>query len=142
VYFEEVPMREFYEACEEAMDSKKTVTAIERLKAAHTIMQPIVDRAKTRLEFHLMTDLRDYLQWTASWVIYKMEEGKGEWPGLEPYWLCALGTTYVYPPNTKNRSSLDYRWSKWKDLPETMLPSVPRHTGMLIKDKTVYGIAR
>jgi hypothetical protein len=136
-------MREFYEACEEAMDSKMTTTAIKRLKTAHSIMQPIVETAKARLEFHLMTDLSEFLRWTAMWVIYKMEEGKGEWPGLSPWWLGALGTTYVYPPTPgRGRTSLDWQWSKWKELPETMLPSIPRHSGWLFRDKAVYEIAR
>ena len=137
-------MREFYEACDVAMDSKRTDSAVKRLREAHDIMQPLVNLAKTRLEFHLVSDLWAYLRWTAAWVIYKMEEGeKGAWPGFLPPWIHALGSTYVYPPTPRNRASLDYRWSKWKDLPETMLPSVPMRTGWpIVRDKTVYEFAR
>lgn len=141
----EVLMREFYEACTTAMDSTRTDVAVTRLRKAHDIVQPILKVARARLEFHLMTDLVCYLRWTAAWVVYKIEQGKGEWPdGFGPMFLSSPGTTYVYPPTPKNRSSLDYHWSKWKELPETMLPSIPiwAHRWPIVRDKTVYEFAR
>jgi len=136
-------MREFYEACEAAIDSKQTDAAIERLRAAHGFMLPIVNQARARLELHIVADLWGYLRWTVAWVMYKMAECDGEWPGLSPLFLFALSSNYVYPPKTQNRTSLDYRWNKFKELPERMLPNVPMSAHWpLVRDKTVYEIAR
>jgi hypothetical protein len=136
-------MREFYEACEAAIDSKKMDAAVEQLRAAHDLMLPIVNQARARLELRLVADLWGYLEWTAAWVIHKMSECGGEWPGVSPLFLFALSSTYVYPPTTKNRTSLDYRWSKFNELPEKMLPSVPMTAHWpVVRDKTVYEIAR
>ena len=136
-------MREFYEACEEAIDSKQVDTAVEQLRLAHDRMLPIVNQARARLEYHLVADLWEHLQWTVAWVMYKMAECDGEWPGTFPLFLFALSTNYVYPPKPQNRTSLDYRWNKFKELPERMLPSVPMTAHWpIVRDKNVYEIAR
>lgn len=136
-------MRAFYEACEVAMDSKRSDSAVKRLRDAHDIMQPLVNLARARLELRLVYDLWEHLRWCAAWVIYTMDNRKGKYPPIMPFLSCYPGTTYVYPPAPRNRGSLDYRWSAWKDLPETMLPQVPmRASWPIVRDKTVYEIAR
>jgi hypothetical protein len=123
-------MREFYEACDAACESDHRAIAIRRLREAHDIMQPIIEQAKSRLELRLVADLVEYLRWTTSWVIYKIDESKGEWPGFGPLSLMAWGTTFVYPPTPKKEGgSLRYRWGAWRELPETMLPNVAMRTG-------------
>lgn len=114
-------MRKFFEECETAIKAERRDTALKSLRRAHHIMQPLVAQAKARLELRLVTDLCTWLQWTAACIHAK---GTGEWPGISP-WDTAGGTSFVWPPRTRNRTSLDYRWSKRREDPESPLPSVP-----------------
>lgn len=118
-------MREFYEECDKAIEAKDPRVAVLHLKVAQTLVQPLIQQARSRLELRTVMGLAEHLRWAKAWAEYIADERK-QWPGFDPCFMTSGGSTYVYPPTPRTgKGSLDYRWGMVQDRSESYLPWVP-----------------
>lgn len=112
-------MRTLYELCEKAEEHARNGNrgaAAAALAEAHVFIQPEVEKARMRLETRT---LYGYLA-----TLYRAAQACRAWLHDAPF-PAFEGNSF--PPSwdfrarhgTGNRSSLDFRWSKWREKPES-----------------------